>query len=50
VFSQFIDGGIAFALVACRRYENEGLVLRTRVQEFVDEATPNGKAEAATAG
>jgi hypothetical protein len=38
VLLQVLDGRIAFSLVARRNNEDEGLGLRTRLEEFVDQS------------
>jgi hypothetical protein len=38
---EFLYRGIAFSLVACRDNEDKGLVLGTRQEKFVDQASSN---------
>jgi hypothetical protein len=44
---QGCDRRVAFALVACCDYEDEGFVLGTRLQKFVDQAGTDSEAETA---
>jgi hypothetical protein len=43
VLSQLLDCRVAFPLVACCDDEDEGLGLRTRLQELVDQAGANAQ-------
>ncbi len=44
---QALDCSVAFLLVSRGDYEDEGLVLRPRLEEFIDEAFANGETDAA---